>query len=84
MRMYLSDICTVSVNLAGLPAMSVPCGLTREGLPVGVQFIGNYFRENDILRAGYTFEQVRGDWRTEPAKQSKCEEKAKKEGQADE
>lgn len=65
MRMYLSDVYTVSVNLAGLPAMSVPCGMTAAGLPIGVQLIGNYFCEHTILRAAYTYEQVRGDWTKE-------------------
>lgn len=57
MKMYLRDIYTVGVNLAGLPAMSVPCGIDSKGLPIGVQLIGNCFREKDILRAGYSIEQ---------------------------
>ena len=57
LKMYLSDIYTVAVNLAGLPAMSVPCGYDSKGLPIGVQLIGNYFEENKIIRAGFTYEE---------------------------
>ncbi len=56
MKMYLEDIYTISVNLAGLPGMSVPCGTDSTGLPIGVQFIGNCFEEKNIIRAGYAFE----------------------------
>ncbi len=56
MKMYLGDIYTISVNLAGLPAMSVPCGTDSKGLPIGAQFIGDCFRENNIIRAGYAYE----------------------------
>ncbi len=58
-QMYLSDIYTVSINLAGLPGLTVPCGVDSKGLPIGVQFIGDTFKENNILRAGYAFEQNR-------------------------
>ena len=57
LEMYLSDICTVSVNIAGLPAISVPCGVDKEGMPVGMQLIGNKFCEETILNTAYTFEQ---------------------------
>lgn len=57
LKMYLSDIYTVAVNLAGLPAISLPCGLDHKGLPVGMQLIGRHFGEKDILRAAYSFEQ---------------------------
>lgn len=60
MQMYLADICTVSVNIAGLPAISLPCGLDRNGLPVGLQLIGNSFAEKTILRAAYAYEQSAG------------------------
>lgn len=62
MKMYLSDIHTVAVNLCGLPAVSVPCGLTRKGLPVGIQFIGNCFQEKTILQAADAYEKARGDF----------------------
>lgn len=59
MKMYLADIYTTSVNLAGLPGMTVPCGKDRKGLPIGLQIIGNCFEEKNIIRAGYAFEQTR-------------------------
>ena len=58
MEMYLSDICTVSVNIAGLPGISIPCGVNSEGMPIGMQLIGNKFEEEKILNAAYTFEQA--------------------------
>ena len=57
LEMYLADICTVSVNIAGLPAISIPCGVDKEGMPVGMQLIGNKFCEETILNTAYTFEQ---------------------------
>ena len=59
-KMYLSDIYTVSVNLAGLPGISVPCGTDRNGLPIGVQLVGDCFQEKNIIRAAYALEQTRG------------------------
>ena len=58
-QMYLGDIYTISVNLAGLPGMTVPCGMDSKGLPIGLQLIGDCFKEKNIMRAGYTFEQSR-------------------------
>ena len=58
LEMYLSDICTVSVNIAGLPGLSMPCGVDSEGMPVGMQLIGKRFDEETILNAGYTYEQA--------------------------
>ena len=58
LEMYLSDICTVSVNIAGLPGLSMPCGVDKNGLPIGMQLIGKHFDEETILNAGYTFEQA--------------------------
>lgn len=58
-KMYLGDIYTISVNLAGLPGISVPCGLDKNGLPIGLQLIGDCFKEKNIIRAAYTFEQTR-------------------------
>ncbi len=57
LQMYLSDIFTISVNLAGLPAIALPCGFSREGLPIGLQLIGRAFGEETILRAAHAYEQ---------------------------
>jgi aspartyl-tRNA(Asn)/glutamyl-tRNA(Gln) amidotransferase subunit A len=59
LKMYLGDIYTVSVNLAGLPAISLPCGTDSKGLPIGLQLIGKHFGEKEIIRAAYSFEQSR-------------------------
>lgn len=59
LKMYLGDIYTVSVNLAGLPAISVPCGLDSKGLPIGLQLIGDCFQEKKIIRAAFAYEQTR-------------------------
>ena len=59
LKMYLGDIYTVAVHLAGLPAISLPCGRDKQGLPVGLQLIGRPFGEKDILRAAYSFERTR-------------------------
>ena len=58
-KMYLGDIYTISVNLAGLPGISVPCGQDSNGLPIGMQIIGDCFKEKNIIRAAYTFEQAK-------------------------
>jgi len=58
-RMYLGDIYTISVNLAGLPGISVPCGVDSGGLPIGLQLIGDCFMEKNIIRAAYSYEQTR-------------------------
>lgn len=58
-RMYLGDIYTISVNLAGLPAISVPCGQDGRGLPIGLQLIGDCFQEKKLIQAAYTYEQLR-------------------------
>ena len=57
LEMYLADICTVSVNIAGLPGISIPCGVDKEGMPVGMQLIGNKFEEEKLLNMAYVFEQ---------------------------
>lgn len=59
LKMYLSDIYTISVNLAGLPAISVPCGVDAAGLPIGLQLIGDCFQEKKLLQIAYTYEQLR-------------------------
>jgi aspartyl-tRNA(Asn)/glutamyl-tRNA(Gln) amidotransferase subunit A len=57
LQMYLTDIFTISVNLAGVPGISVPCGFTSGGLPVGLQVIGKHFDEESILKTAYAYEQ---------------------------
>jgi aspartyl-tRNA(Asn)/glutamyl-tRNA(Gln) amidotransferase subunit A len=61
--MYLGDIYTISLNLAGLPGISIPCGFTRGGLPVGLQIIGQPFREAGLLAIARAYEQAHG-WNT--------------------
>ncbi|HMK55276.1 MAG TPA: amidase family protein, partial [Dissulfurispiraceae bacterium] len=61
LQMYLSDIFTISVNLAGVPGISVPCGFTAENLPIGLQLIGRHFDEETILKTAYAYEQST-DW----------------------
>ncbi len=63
LTMYLTDIFTIAVNLAGLPALSVPCGFDQSGLPIGLQLIGRPFDEATLLQAGYAYEQANG-WHT--------------------
>lgn len=57
LEMYLADICTVSINIAGVPAIAIPCGVDKSGMPIGMQLIGNRFNEETILNAAYAFEQ---------------------------
>ncbi len=57
LAMYLADICTVSVNIAGLPGISIPCGVDSDGMPIGMQLIGDRFAEETLLNTAYTFEQ---------------------------
>lgn len=59
LKMYLGDIYTISANLAGLPGISLPCGKDKRGLPIGLQLLGNCFKENNIIQAAYAFEQTR-------------------------
>ena len=58
LKMYLSDIFTLSANLAGIPGMSVPCGFSTDGLPIGLQILGKHFNEGALLKVGYSFEQA--------------------------
>ena len=60
--MYLSDVFTVGASLAGLPALSLPCGATREGLPIGLQLVGRPFDEATMLRVARAYERRAGDW----------------------
>jgi aspartyl-tRNA(Asn)/glutamyl-tRNA(Gln) amidotransferase subunit A len=62
LQMYLSDIYTISVNLAGIPAISVPCGFSKEGLPIGLQILGRPLEEEAVLRGAHAYEQAT-DWR---------------------
>ncbi len=57
LEMYMSDLLTVSINLAGVPAISIPCGKDKEGMPIGLQLISKHFNESKILQAAYTFEK---------------------------
>jgi len=57
LQMYLSDILTIPVNIAGIPGISIPCGFSRDNLPIGLQIIGKHFDEETLLRVAYTFEQ---------------------------
>ena len=57
LQMYLSDVFTISVNLAGLPAISLPCGFSKAGMPIGLQLIGRAFEEETVLRAAHAYEQ---------------------------
>jgi aspartyl-tRNA(Asn)/glutamyl-tRNA(Gln) amidotransferase subunit A len=63
LQMYLSDIFTISVNLAGNPAISIPCGFSRTGLPIGLQLIGRAFEEEVLLRSAHAYEQAT-QWRS--------------------
>ena len=63
LQMYLSDIFTINVNLAGLPGLSLPCGISSSGLPIGMQLIGPHLGEEKILHAAYAYEQAT-DWHT--------------------
>ena len=62
-KMYSTDICTVTINIAGLPAVSVPCGKDELGLPIGLQLIGNKFDEQTILNTAYSYEQLVGGFK---------------------
>jgi aspartyl-tRNA(Asn)/glutamyl-tRNA(Gln) amidotransferase subunit A len=58
LQMYLTDIFTISANLAGIPGLALPCGFSSQGLPIGLQILGNHFEEEKILQAGWAFEQA--------------------------
>jgi aspartyl-tRNA(Asn)/glutamyl-tRNA(Gln) amidotransferase subunit A len=60
LQMYLNDILTIPCNLVGLPGISLPCGFTREGLPIGLQMLARPFAEETLLRAAYVYEQAAG------------------------
>jgi aspartyl-tRNA(Asn)/glutamyl-tRNA(Gln) amidotransferase subunit A len=67
LQMYLSDILTIPVNLAGIPAIALPCGFSREGLPIGIQIVGKHFEEGKLIQVAYTFEQNTDVHLKEPA-----------------
>ena len=67
LTMYLSDIFTLSANLAGIPGMSVPCGFSKTGLPIGLQIMGSHFGEEKILKTAYNFEQATDFHQKKPA-----------------
>ena len=67
LKMYLSDIFTLSANLAGIPGMSVPCGFSRDGLPIGLQILGPHFSEETLLKVAYNFEQATDFHKRKPA-----------------
>jgi len=62
LKMYLGDIYTIAVNLAGLPGISIPCGKDKAGLPIGMQLIGDCFSEKKLFQAAYAYEKTRGDF----------------------
>jgi aspartyl-tRNA(Asn)/glutamyl-tRNA(Gln) amidotransferase subunit A len=67
LQMYLSDIHTIPVNLAGIPGISLPCGFNSAGLPIGLQIIGKPFDEETVLRVAYAFEQNTAYHRRKPS-----------------
>lgn len=66
LEMYLSDTCTVTINIAGVPALSLPCGFSRSGLPIGLQLVGDHFGESKLFRAAYSLERELGISDREP------------------
>ncbi|MCR5598556.1 MAG: Asp-tRNA(Asn)/Glu-tRNA(Gln) amidotransferase subunit GatA [Lachnospiraceae bacterium] len=62
LSMYLGDIYTISVNLAGLPGICLPCGRDSKGLPIGLQLIGDCFKDSTLIQAAYTYEKIRGEF----------------------
>ena len=62
LKMYLGDIYTISVNLAGLPGISVPCGVDSQGVPIGMQLLADSFEEKKLIQAAYTYEKIRGEF----------------------
>ncbi|MEI7639740.1 MAG: amidase family protein, partial [Syntrophus sp. (in: bacteria)] len=60
MQMYLSDIFTISANMAGIPGISIPCGFTGDGLPIGLQFLSGHFQEGTLIQAAAVYEKTAG------------------------
>jgi aspartyl-tRNA(Asn)/glutamyl-tRNA(Gln) amidotransferase subunit A len=67
LEMYLSDIFTISANLAGIPGISIPCGFSKNNLPIGLQILGKHFDESTLLRLAYHFEQAAGHHKKRPS-----------------
>lgn len=65
-KMYLSDVFTINVNLAGIPAISIPCGFDEKQLPVGIQILGDYLKESEILNIAYAYEKAVGGFKFSP------------------
>ena len=70
LQMYLADVFTVSANLSGLPAISIPCGFSKQCLPIGVQFTGRAFDESTLLRVADAYERVTDWWKRRPPTKS--------------
>ena len=66
LEMYLSDICTIPANLAGIPGISIPCGFSKEGLPIGMQILTRHFEEKKMLQIAYAFERETDFHRKKP------------------
>ena len=68
LKMYLEDIFTISANLAGIPGISVPCGFSRDNMPIGLQLMGDHFSEETLMKVAYTFEQATDFHKKRPEK----------------
>ena len=66
LSMYLSDLMTIPVNLAGLPALSLPCGFDRQGLPIGIQLMSNVLREDLLFEVAHVYEQSNNWYKLQP------------------
>jgi aspartyl-tRNA(Asn)/glutamyl-tRNA(Gln) amidotransferase subunit A len=66
LKMYLNDLMTIPINLAGLPGLSLPCGFDQSGMPIGLQIVGNVLREDQVLQTAYAYEQATGWHQQQP------------------
>lgn len=73
LKMYLSDIYTVTANLAGIPSLAVPCGFSKEGLPIGMQILGPQFSEETLFKIGYFYQETTGWHKQKPVMRVKKE-----------
>ena len=62
LKMYLGDIYTISANLAGIPGITIPCGKDKKGLPIGLQLMGDSFKEKTLIQVAYSYEKIRGEF----------------------